>query len=232
VATALAVTAIPVVLVYGSSCSGAGLVLGPRYLLFLVPLLLLPGVFLVDEAIKHRRVVVGALATAVFVLGIGVQAIGGSLYWDHYIRVEHNARAQWLGHLTGRQCDQAGHQEALRSLLRGFLRLNWLPPFSPLAVSTGWQAHLAGDSWDVPRPMVLASIHHHPLTDIAVPYARGRLDWWYLEFSQRPRLPGSLAAADSLSGGLLFGVFLCWWGTRRRQQSAAAVAETAPEPAA
>jgi hypothetical protein len=71
-----------------------------------------------------------------------------------------------------------------------------------------------------------------PLTDIAGPYARGRLDWWYLEFSQRHYYRARLLQMILYPSGLLLGAFLCWWGSRRRQHSAAAVAETAPEPLA
>jgi len=128
------------------SCSGAGTGAGPRYLLFLVPLLLLPGVFLVDEAIKHRRVVVGALATAVFVLGIVCRpsrqhSIMGPL---------HSGRAQRPCAMVGApdrtgNVTKPGHQEALRSLLRGFLRAQLAAAvFSSGGSSTGCQAHLAG----------------------------------------------------------------------------------------
>jgi hypothetical protein len=235
-ATALAVTAIPVVLVYGKFMFWSGdWCWGPRYLLFLVPLLLLPGVFLVDEAIKHRRVVVGVLATAVFVLGIGVQVIGSSLYWDHYIRVEHNARAQWLGapDRTG-NVSKPGAKKPCDPCFEDFYGLNWLPPFSPLAGQYWMAKHIwRGDSWDVAEAD--GPWHRYttiPLTDIAVPYARGRLDWWYLEFSQRQAYRARLLQMILYPAGLLFGVFLCWRGASRRKPGAAAVAEPAPEPVA
>jgi hypothetical protein len=115
-----------------------------------------------------------------------------------------------------------------------FYGLNWLPPFSPLAGQYWMAKHIwRGDSWDVAEAD--GPWHRYttiPLTDIAGPYARGRLDWWYLEFSQRHYYRARLLQMILYPSGLLLGAFLCWWGSRRRQHNVAAVAETAPEPAA
>jgi hypothetical protein len=230
---ALVATATPVVLVYASFMFWSGdWCWGPRYLLFLVPLLLLPGVFLLDEAIKHRRVVVGALATVIALAGLWVQTIGASLYWDHYIRLEHYARAQWLGvpDRTG-SVSRPGATAPCDPCFEDFYALNWLPPFSPL-VGQYWLAkHVwRGDSWEVAEAD--APWHQYTtlqLNTIRGQYLRARLDWWMLDFRDPSDHTLRLLHMLAYTGGILLGGLLCWRGARR--QSARAADEPAPGPA-
>jgi hypothetical protein len=229
---ALAATATPVVLLYGSFMFWSGdWCWGPRYLLFLVPLLLLPGVFFLEEAIKHRRVVIGALAVAVSLLGLGVQIIGGSLYWDHYIRLEHQARAQWLGapDRTG-NVSRPGSTIACDPCFEDFYALNWLPPFSPL-IGQYWLAkHVwRHDSWEAAEAD--APWHQYTtlkLTNIRSQYLRARLDWWMLDFSDPSDHALRLLHLLTYTGGILSGAFLCWLCARRRKPGAGTVDEPAP----
>jgi hypothetical protein len=233
--TALGATATPVVLLYGKFMFWSGdWCWGPRYLLFLVPLLLLPGAFLLDEAIKRRRVLVGAVAITIFLLGVGVQIIGGCLYWDHYIRLEHDARAQWLGapNRTG-NVSRPGTAAPCDPCFEDFYALNWLPPFSPL-VGQYWMAkHIwRGDSWEVAEAD--APWHRYTtlkLTNIRGQYTRARLDWWYLEFDQPNYRRARVVHVIGYAGGLLLGALLCWRATRRRQPGTDTAAEPAPGPA-
>jgi len=238
-AIALLVTATPVVMVYGKFMFWSGdWCWGPRYVLFLVPLLLLPGALLLDEAIKHRRWLVGALATMVFVVGVGVQIIGASLYWDHYIRLEHDARAQWLGvpNRTG-NVTRPGSNTPCDPCFEDFYALNWLPPFSPL-VGQYWLAkHVwRGDSWEVAETDAPWHLYTTlKLTNIRSQYARARLDWWYLEFAAPDRHAARFAHLATYVGSLLLGVLLCWLGARRRRQGvpeASVVAATESGPPA
>ena len=233
--TALLATATPVVFVYGRFMFWSGdWCWGPRYLLFLVPVLLLPGVFLVDDAIKQRRVLVGAIAAAISLLGVGVQILGGCLYWDHFIRLEHDARAQWLGvpNRTG-NVPRPGATAPCDPCFEDLYALNWLPPFSPI-VGHYWMAkHVwRGDSWEVAEAD--APWHHYTtlkLTNIRGTYARGRFDWWYLDFGRPNYHTARLLLVISYACGILLGAILCWRGARRRQPGAGGVAAPVSGPA-
>jgi hypothetical protein len=70
---------------------------GPRYLLFMVPVLLLPAVLALDHLLGARRRVAVVAAGSFFAVGLFVQVLGNAFYWDHFIRISQEARSRWLG---------------------------------------------------------------------------------------------------------------------------------------
>jgi hypothetical protein len=184
---ALLVTAGPVVLVYARFLFWAGdWAWGPRYLVFLVPPLMLPVALLVDAAIAlgrgwRRRLAAAGLA-ALLLAGVAVQALGAALIWDRFIRISHEATGAWLG-----RPDRAGAAVPVRDGLCGacledMYPLQWLPPFQPIAGHAWLVPHvLRGDDW---RTAERDAPWHRYTTltlDISSSYANARLDWWFLE---------------------------------------------------
>jgi len=93
-----------------------------------------------------------------------------------------------------------------------------LPVFSPLAGHHWMAKHIwRGDSWEVAE----ADAPWHQYTTLKLntrsTYMRGRFDWWYLDFSKPKQHKYRLLHMLVYSAGLLLGVFLCWWGARRRR---------------
>ena len=71
---------------------------GPRFAVWMVPVLLVPLAFFIDgiAATWSRRVRIGVIGVVV-AAGFGVQVLGNALYWDHFIRIAIDAKNQWLG---------------------------------------------------------------------------------------------------------------------------------------
>ena len=120
---ALLLTAGPLVCLYSKFVFWSGdWCWGPRYLLFVVPPMLIPAVFLLDEALRERKRIVLAACAAVFLLGVSVQVVGASQYWDHFIRFSKNAQIRWLGNPNRSGALTLRSRRLLRSVFRGFLR--------------------------------------------------------------------------------------------------------------
>lgn len=213
---------VPVVLVNASFQHWSGdYAWGPRYLVFAVPVLLLPALDLIERVRVRCRPREQAMAAAVLGLvaigGVGVQVVGNAFYWDHFIRLQREVRAQWLG-----AANSAGSAYAppgggvCAACFEDMHGLQWLPPFGAIEGHAWLLPHVwRGDSWaqaqlDAPwrRYTTLA------LAD-AVPYERVRLDWWYYDFRDaHPRVGAWLLF--TLLSGLMLGLLCVWLGRGRR----------------
>ena len=102
---------------------------GPRFFVWLVPVLLVPMAWFVDHMSRWKR----AFAAAIVAGGICVQLLGISLYWDHYIRVAIAAKNQWLGNPNRKGSYIAergrGHCD---SCFEDTYELTWTPAFQPI----------------------------------------------------------------------------------------------------
>jgi 4-amino-4-deoxy-L-arabinose transferase-like glycosyltransferase len=154
---------------------------GPRYLVFaLAPLLLGLAPWFATAPGRARRWVVRGVVTA----SVVVQLLGAALFSDHWIRIAHDARAQWLGEPDRRGAAIAeagrGHCDSCFEDMHGH---QWLPPFAPISGHFWLARHLlAGDSWE--EASADAPWHRYTTLLINRPrqiYDAARFDWWALE---------------------------------------------------
>jgi hypothetical protein len=166
---------------------------GPRHLVALMPLTLMLAFPWLPDALERGRITLRRSALGLL-LGVGlcVQLLGASLYWDHYIRVvigvkDETAAPGW-------------YQEHLS-------HAHYIPVFSPLRGHLWMLRHmLRGDSalfedapWRqvVPQPVRLEEAR-----------SRWRIDWWALNFLDGPDrapLPGAILFAFLVFASLLAG---------------------------
>ncbi len=111
--------------------------------------------------------------------GVGVQLLGASIYWDHYIRIliavkDQTGSGGWYGeHLSH------GH---------------YLPAFSPLRGQWWLLRHLYHDDPDLDRDAPWKSLVPYP-ANLSDGWYRARLDWWLLEYTSngpKPRVATAL----------------------------------------
>jgi hypothetical protein len=160
---------------------------GPRYLVFAVPVLLLPAVIVFDEKLREARGWVknalrGLLGTALAV-GLFVQVLGSAFYWDLWIRVGYTAAERWLGkpNLGGSPLLSMG--VGCGSCFEQMHSLNWLPPFQPI-VGHWWLIKHVPFQHDWITAEKDAPWHTYTTLrlDIKDVYPVGRTDWWMLDY--------------------------------------------------
>jgi hypothetical protein len=207
---ALLLTVGPVVLLCSRLLVWAGdYAWGPRYLVFAVPVAMLPLAGLFDDlsaraaaGLRRRARVAQLGVAAVLACGAVVQVLGVSFFWDHHIRITMDVRSHWLG-----QPNRAGAFVPARDGLCGACfedmhGLEWLPPFSALAGHRWLLRHVPfGDGWEAAQE----DAPWRRYTRIALPPADGyraaRLDWWFLELE-----PVDRAVAVTLLAALAAGL--------------------------
>jgi hypothetical protein len=198
---------------------------GPRYQLFMVPVLLLLGLFALDDALTNKRPLMLAAWGLVFCVGLWVQLAGASQYWDHFIRVSKTVQAEWLGvpnrkgafvgEMRG-QCDPCFEDMYART---------YTPALESIEAHSWFlRHHLKGDSWrEAAVDMPLRRYTTLEFDIVKRWYENPAWDWWKLTFVGRFRTAGNILLAFFVVG-LLGGVAMwvrglrgCWW--RRRPQS-------------
>jgi hypothetical protein len=199
---ALIATAAPVVVVYSRYSFWAGdWCWGPRYILFLVPIALLPAVFLFDDLLDAQHRWTPPAWAGLLVLGFWIQVLGAAFYWDHFIRIAQEARTQWLGPVNRTGAfppDRGGACDPCFEDLHG---LNWLPAFSPLEGHAWLFRHVrAGDSWQVAEADAPWRRYTNLKLNIARSYGAVRIDWWLLDF-KGPLRPGGIVLLLLMSLG-------------------------------
>jgi hypothetical protein len=218
VVTAMALTVLPVVLLYSRLLFWAGdYAWGPRYLVFLVPLLLLPAAVLIEdllawEALPSRaarwwRRLALASATMLVVLGIVVQVLGVSFIWDHHIRITREAGDAWLG-TPNRAGASVPEQDGLcGACFEDMHRQQWLPPFQPIDSHRWLLRHiLRGHDWKTAEQDAPWKRHTTLPLDASNAYKDVRLDWWFLELrTVNPALAITLLLAMAAAMG-----WACW----------------------
>jgi hypothetical protein len=219
---AAGLTALPPVLVYARLVFWSGdWAWGPRYLTYLVPVLLLPGVLALqvirDQGNVLRARLAVAVAVAALAAGLFVQVAGGAFYWDHFIRLSQAAQHTWLG-----KPDRSGAVSPTRNdgrcdpCFEDFLTFNHLPAFQPIEGHLWMMRHkLHGHPWAVAE----LDAPWRRYTQLAMPLGRHydgtRPDWWPLDYKgKRPR---RAAYGIGAAGLVLFGLAVwLWYGGGRR----------------
>ena len=141
---------------------------GPRHLTAVTPLALMLAFPWLPEALERGRERLRKLALAALItVGVGVQLLGSSIYWDQYIRALIGVKDQ-----TGAW---AWYQEHLS-------HGHYIPAFSPLRGQWWLLRHVIHDDPDLDRDAPWKSLVPQPanMTDV---WNRSRIDWWLLEFS-------------------------------------------------
>lgn len=222
-ALALALVGLPPLLFYSRFLSWSGdYCWGPRYLTYLIPLLLIPAVIQAWPVVVRSRTA-AASAALVVLLGGFVQALGAAYYWDTWIRMAMVARTGWLGNPNrsgaALPVNKLGQCDACFEDMHGH---QWLPPLSPIA-GHWWLLSHRGEPW----PVAQKSAPWRRYTKVDLPqlesnYRASRLDWWVWLWQEEPVSPGTrrmgwifltLFTAMTLGGGV-------WWWRRVRAATA------------
>jgi hypothetical protein len=186
-------------------------------------------VLFVEERLRARQRLALAACGAVLVLGIGVQVVGASQYWDHFIRFSKNAQAYWLGVPNRSGALTPDHGGSCDPCFEDFYARNFTPAFSPIE-GQWWflKHHLAGDSWEVAaKDLPLGRYTQLPFLGARTWYENPPWDWWQLDFVGRFRAAGRWLFGLFLAG-LLAGVILWVRGVRAARPLTAPCADTVP----
>jgi hypothetical protein len=213
---------------------------GTRYMVFAVPVLLLPAAVLIDDLVQARRSRTGALGApatslatdearpspvatrdwrwkarvavvaAVVAGGVFVQVMGNAFFWDHYIRIQREARNRWLGEPNTRGTPFPDFGGVCGACFEDMHGMQWLPPFQPIE-GHWWLLRHAPFHHDWITAEADAPWHRYTSLrlNIASTYAAARLDWWYMDFAvPANRIPGllllTLLSFATLASGALF----------------------------
>lgn len=227
---ALLVTAAPVVLINGKLVFWSGdWCWGPRYLLFLVPPLMIPVAALLNEwwADRRRWALVGLGAVAL--VGTGVQVLGASYYWDHYIRLSKAARNQWLGNPNRAGALAPDRNGSCDPCFEDFYQHNYTPAFQPMAGHYWFLKHdLGHHTWEQAEPDAPWRRYTHLQLDSTRKwYPWPPLDWWFLGIRNESRAAAYALLALFIAG--LAGGIELW---RRGLKGSAAGEPAEPGPSA
>lgn len=188
---------------------------GPRHLAPIAPIVLLWALPWLPEALRRGRARVRrALVAGLFAVGLAVQLLGASIYWDHYIRALIAVK------------DQTGAPGWFRESLT---HDHYVPVFSPLVGQAWLLSHLVRRDPDLDRDAPWKSVMPN-VANLADTWGRLRLDWWLLEWvtnkepwriGKRPldlrgEPPIPVAATAGMFLLLAAGVALGARGVRRR----------------
>jgi len=140
---------------------------GPRHLMAVTPILILLAFPWLPEAMQRGRVRLRQIALGLVLgLGLTVQILGATLYWDHYIRIliavkDQTGASGWFG----------------ENLSHG----HYIPAFSPLRGQVWLLRHLVRQDPDLDRDAPWKSVMPLP-ADLTDGWRRLRVDWWPLDW--------------------------------------------------
>jgi hypothetical protein len=215
---ALALTALPVVLIYARFLFWAGdYAWGPRYLVFLAPLFLLPAAVLLADllvwmrapgarpfsaAARWGRRATLAAATVLVVGGVVVQVLGNAFIWDHHIRITREAGDAWLGSANRAGAAVPEREGLCGACFEDMHRQQWLPPFQPIDGHRWLLGHvLRGHDWQTAEKDAAWKRYTTLTLDISHAYNDVRLDWWFLEL-RKVNAPVAIALLLVLAAGM------------------------------
>ena len=193
---ALLLTAGPIVCLYSKFVFWSGdWCWGPRYLLFVVPAMLLPAAFLIDQYLIGKRRFALTVCGAVFLVGVWVQVVGASQYWDNFIRYSKTVQSQWLGvpNRTGALTpDRGGFCDPC---FEDFYARNYTPALQPIDGQWWYlKHHLLSHPWAIAAKDL--PVKRYTRMDLQISQqwyeAPPPWDWWKLDFVGRYKRTGNL----------------------------------------
>jgi hypothetical protein len=216
-AVVILAASLPLVLLYGSYAFWmGGWNWGPRYLVFALPVFLLPLGFLFQRLHEAGRTrLVAGWFVAALIAGGAVQVAGNAFYWDHYIRIAEDARLRWLGTPDRRGSTPPDQGGGCHACFEDMYVINWLPPFSPVSGHFWLLRHVPFDhDWKTAEKDAPWRRYTSLTLDIHATYPRARLDWWALDFTEHRTARALLASVMAL---LALGGAGAWvWLGRKR----------------
>jgi hypothetical protein len=205
----LLLTAAPVVLVYSRFLFWAGdYAWGPRYLVFLCPLLMLPAAVALDDVLRapggwRRRANLGVLGLAA-VAGLGVQVLGVSFIWDHHIRIGRDVKEAWLGSPNRAGAAVPEREGLCGACFEDMGGQQWLPPLNPIRGHLWLFRHVTRQHpWEVAAKDAPWTRYTTIPFDLSKAYDQVRLDWWFFDL-RATNLPVAIALLLLLLGGTTF----------------------------
>ena len=154
---------------------------GPRYVVFAIPVLLLPAIAFLSAARWPGR----SLAAVILVVGLCVQLLGNAFYWDHFLRIALEVRTRWLG--------QANRSASLTADKGGFCEgcfedvypTVWLAPLQPILGHFWLLRHVPfEDSYQEAAEDAPWRRHTRLALDLKGTYERARVDHWFYDTRQ------------------------------------------------
>jgi hypothetical protein len=163
---------------------------GPRYLVFAVPVMLLPLAALLDDCLSPRRgyvwrLLVGSSVAGVVMMGAAVQYLGNAFYWDHFIRIQAEASHNWLGRPDTTGSGMLDPSTGCGACFEEMHPMQWLPPFQPI-MGHYWMLWHVLDDDDWVKAEADAPWHRYTAAqiNIASTWKRARFDWWFPEYRE------------------------------------------------
>jgi len=212
---------VPVFLIYATYRSWSGdYAWGPRFFVWATPVVLVPIAFFVEVvAARWRRGVRRGVIGSVVALGIGIQVLGASLYWDHWIRVAIEVKNQWLGNpnRSGSYIAEKGRGHC-DSCFEDTYELLWTPAFHPVRGHWWLLKHvMAGDGVEVVQRDAPWRAYTKLEMRLKDSYPRARLDWWPMVWMKDAKQTRSLGIGVmiGLVAMLVYGI-ACWIQLHRR----------------
>lgn len=209
---ALLVLVVPTFVVYCTYRSWSGdYAWGPRFFVWALPVLLVGLAWFVDETIggmsRLRRVTIAGVVA----LGIAVQLLGASLYWDHFIRIAIDVKNQWLGNpnRSGAYIPERGRGHC-DSCFEDTYEILWTPAFQPIAGHWWLVKSLARDDDAVSAQADAPWRRYTSLQmNLAPTYPRARIDWWGLLWMKDATHTWILGLAFllAMTAGTAFGIW-------------------------
>jgi hypothetical protein len=201
---------------------------GPRYLVFAVPVMLLPLALILDDCLSPRRgplwrLLTGSALAGVVLLGGFVQYLGNAFYWDHFIRLQAEASHAWLGRPDTTGSGMLDPSTGCGACFEEMHPMQWLPPFQPIMGHYWMLGHaLKEHDW----AMAEADAPWHRYTtkqiNIASTWRRVRMDWWFPEYREPlPKVSWTLVILFPLLSLLGFAMFFyeVWRTSKGRDQA-------------
>jgi hypothetical protein len=200
---AMLLTIVPVMLFYSRFPSWPGdWAWGPRYVVFAVPVLLLPAIGFLSTVRWPGR----SLAAGLLIVGFCVQILGNAFYWDHFLRIALDVRTKWLG--------QPNRTAALTSDKGGFCEgcfediypTVWLGPFQPMFGHFWLLRHVPfEDNWQKAAQDAPWRRHTRLNIDVKATYERARMDHWLYDTHEH-RAAGWIVLVLLVGGATVSGV--------------------------
>jgi hypothetical protein len=207
----------PVILLYSKYSNwGGDWSWGPRYIIFLVPVLMIPLAMWLQSLWDRRRKVALGAVMGIAAVGVFIQLLGAGVYWDHFIRLSQAATRQWLGNPNragGYTPPRGDHCDPCFEDLHGH---TYLPSFQPIE-GHYWllKNAIKGTSWDdAIKDAPWRRYTSLPLDATRRWFPWPPIDWWYLGWTGKLALAGKLIFVALLLG-IGLGVTLWIQGLRR-----------------